>query len=526
MNIQSLQHPVLPTLLIILDGFGIAKHQEGNAITHKTAPHIFQYMAEYPTSLLTAHGEAVGLFPGQEGNSEAGHFNIGAGRVVKQDLVRISEAIDDGTFFKHDAFVQAVTYAKKHKSAVHVVGLLTDGNSAHANPKHLYAILASLKKHKQKEVYLHLFTDGRDSPQHAAVEFLKDLRGVLTTEKIASVSGRIYGMDRNKIWERTQAAYELLVLGKGGYYASSAEEAIANAYNRNETDEYISPTIIHTKQGHPTATIQEHDVIIMFNARSDRARQLTKAFVQKEFQKKNNGAFRRKKTIKQLLFVAMTDFGPDLPGIYTAFPSPDIVNSLPCAIGKTKTCKQLYISESEKYAHVTYFLNGGYEKPICGEERYLVPSSRTWNFAKKPQMQAKQVTKTILEKMKKEGYTFVAVNFPNADMVGHTGDFVATTNAIAVIDREVATLVTYVLKQKGQVLITADHGNAEMMQYKETKEPCTEHSTNPVPCILIRKDLKGKKIKHTKGTLADVAPTLLHLMDIPKPKEMTGTSLI
>lgn len=516
----------LPTVLIILDGFGLANGtSDGNAITPKTAPHIFRYMDQYPTSVLDAHGKAVGLFAGQEGNSEAGHFNIGAGRIVKQDIVRISESIEDGTFFKNEAFQDAIRHCKKHKSAMHLVGLLTNGNSAHAHPDHIYALLEYIRKKKQKQVYIHLFTDGRDSRPHLALEFMRELKKYMKgDEKIASVSGRIFGMDRNKNWERTKAAYDAIVLGKGSYTALSAEEAVVRAYDRKESDEYIQPTVMVHKNGEPRGVVQDGDAVIMFNARSDRARQLTKAFVQPDFQKKNTGAFRRTRIPKNVCFVAMTDFGPDLPGIRTAFPSPDIEVSLPCVIGTSH--KQLYISESEKYAHITYFLNGGYAEARCAEHRYLVRSSSLWNFAKSPGMKSKQVTSILLEKIKKDGYTFVAVNFPNADMLGHTGNIIATKKAITYVDEQVARIVSAVLRLGGQVVITADHGNAEMMVHKKNGEILTEHTTNPVPCIMIKRSLQGKTARYKRGKLADVTPTLLHMMEIKKPKEMTGRSLL
>jgi len=512
----------LPTVLVILDGFGLADESEpGNAITKKTAPHIFSYMEKYAATKLTAHGKAVGLFEDQEGNSEAGHFNIGAGRVVEQDLVRISDAIEDGTFFKNQAFKEALHHAKKYKTAVHLMGLLTDDQSAHARPQHLYAMLDYFRKEGQKEVYLHLFTDGRDSPPHSAVTFLQDLRKHMKNgEKIASIMGRFYGMDRAKIWERTEVAYNTMVLGQGHCTAGSAEEAIAESYNRGETDEYICPTVI-LEHGKPVTTIKDNDVIYFFNARSDRARQITKAFVQKEFQKHNPGAFKRKKYPKNTRFVAMTDFGPDLPGIFTAFPSPDIHNSLAKAIGEHRA--QLYISETEKYAHVTYFINGGYPEPINGEVRELVPSPKKYSYAEQPGMHAKQVTDRIVKYIDDGEYDFIAVNYPNADMVGHTGNFDAAKKAVAFLDEQVSRVVDTVLEHNGQVLITADHGNAETMINAKTGGMLTEHTTNPVPCILIKKS-KQRIPMHT-GKLADVAPTLLKMMDIEPPAEMTGKPL-
>ncbi len=510
-----------PGVLMILDGFGLANPKEkGNAITPKTAPHIFQLMNEYPHSKLKAHGKAVGLFPNQSGNSEAGHFNIGAGRVVKQDLLMISEAIKDGTFYKNTAFQQALEHTKKYKSAVHVMGLLTDGQSAHTHPDHLYAMLEYLRRKKVKQVYIHLFTDGRDSSPHSALTFLNDLRMYMKNgEKIASVMGRFYAMDRDKQWERTEKAYNTLVLGKGEK-AASAEEAMTQAYNRDETDEYVSPTIITDKKK-PVGLIQENDTIFFFNARSDRARQLTKAFVQKDFLAKNTGAFKRKKFPKNICFVAMTDFGPDLDSIFTAFPSPDIHNSLAKAVGESR--KQLYISETEKYAHMTFFLNGGFPEPINGEKRELVQSTGHHSYKDYPQMSCKKIANIIIKYIKNEAYDFIVVNFPNADMVGHTGDFKATKKAVKIMDKQVQRIVSEVQKKNGFVLITGDHGNAEQMLNTKTGEVMTEHTTNPVPCIIVSEDLK--KVKLRSGKLADVAPTLLKIMGLKKPSDMTGRAL-
>lgn len=510
------------TLLIILDGFGLASPKNpGNAITPKTAPNIFGYMRKYPSTTLIAHGKDVGLFKNQEGNSEAGHLNIGAGRVVEQDLVRISTAIADGTFFKNEAFDQALYHAKKYKSAVHVMGLLTNGQSAHAHPEHLYALLEYCRRNKHKEVYLHLFTDGRDSPPHSAVEHLRELRKHMKNgEKIATIMGRFYAMDRNKMWKRTKAAYDAIVCGKSTCTAGSAEEAISQAYNRGETDEHLCPTVI-IEHGKPVAKITDHDVIYFFNARSDRARQITKAFVQPAFTKENPGSFTRTHFPKDIRFVAMTDFGPDLTGVLTAFPSPELKGTLAEAIGNTY--RQLYISETEKYAHVTYFINGGHALPLNGEDREVVKSQAVYSYADAPDMSCREIARRVIAYITKSRYDFICVNFPNADMVGHTGNFAAAKKSIRVLDTQVKKIVAAVLKKSGQVMIIADHGNAEAMIDSGTGEMMTEHTTNPVPCIIIRKD--RDRMKLTTGRLADVAPSLLKLMNIRKPGEMKGRNL-
>lgn len=521
-NIHTTKKNPPPIVLIILDGFGLAPvTHRGNAITPQTASYIFGLMEQYPSTSLIAHGEEVGLFHGQSGNSEAGHFNIGAGRVVEQDLYRISKSIKDGTFFKNTAFEQALYHAEKYRSKVHIVGLLTDSNSPHARDEHLFALLEYFKKKRKKDVYLHLFTDGRDSPPHAAIQYLQELRKHMNNdEKIASIMGRLWGMDRNKNWDRTEKAYDTLSCGEAKFTAYTAEEAIAQAYNRGETDEYISPTII-LDGDEPTATIDDNDIIVFFNARSDRARQLTKAFVQEEFVRKNPGAFKRKKIADNIRFVAMTDFGPDLDGVLSAFPSPDIENCLAKAIGENR--RQLYISETEKYAHVTFFLNGGYPEPINGESRYLVRSSNIKDFSEYPQMESKQLTESILSIIHEEMYDFICINFPNADMVGHTGNIQAAKEAVVHIDECVEEIVELVLKKDGIAIITADHGNAEEMINEKTGEMMTAHTTNPVPFIIVGNNLPTKSLK--KGKLADIAPTLLKLLGIKKPKEMTGRSL-
>ncbi|MFA7245379.1 MAG: 2,3-bisphosphoglycerate-independent phosphoglycerate mutase [Candidatus Magasanikbacteria bacterium] len=510
-----------PVVFMILDGFGLADFKNvGNAITPETAPNIFSYIKDYSNTQLIASGLDVGLFPNQEGNSEAGHLNIGAGRVVEQDLVRITHAIKDGTFFKNDSFRHALYHAKKYNSSVHLMGLLTDGQSAHSNPEHIYSLLEYFRKQGHKKVFLHLFTDGRDSSTHGAVNFLRLLRkNMKNGEKIATIMGRFYGMDRNKMWSRTKQAYDAMVSGVG-LQAESAEEAISQAYNRDETDEYILPTVI-VEGGKPVGNIEDNDVIYFFNARSDRARQITKSLVQENFQKMNPGAFKRNKLPKNIRFVAMTDFGPDLPGIFTAFPSPDFKNCLAKAIGENYN--QLYISETEKYAHVTYFMNGGYSEPINGEKRLMIKSGAHYSYADKPEMHAQEITNIIINYLENNTYNFITVNYPNADMVGHTGDFEAAKKAVNYMDNQVKRVVDCVLSKNGIVFITADHGNAEKMFDEKTGEIMTSHTDNHVPFILISDD---KKTKLKKGRLSDIAPTILKVLNIEKPDEMTGHSLI
>ncbi|MFA6547349.1 MAG: 2,3-bisphosphoglycerate-independent phosphoglycerate mutase [Candidatus Magasanikbacteria bacterium] len=508
------------TLLVILDGWGIEQKENTlNPIVPEHAPNYFDFLKKYPNTQLQASGEAVGLFKGQEGNSEAGHINLGAGRVVKQDALYISDAIANGTFFKNNAFHQALHHVKKYNTAVHLMGLLSNHNSAHSCPEHLYALIDLLHREKIKKVYLHLFTDGRDSAQHDAVRHLENLREHLKgNEKIATVIGRLFAMDRNKNWKRVKYAYEALILGKG-MTANGAEDALLKAYNRGETDEFVDPTIILEKKK-PVATIKNNDAVIFFNLRSDRARELTKALVQPDFEKVNPGAFKRSHMPKNIRFVALTDFGPDLPGVLTAYPSCDVKNSLVQVLCPKK---QLYVAESEKFAHVTYFFNGGYAQHFCDEDWVRTPTPTAENYENKPEMNAKGVGDKVVEAIKSGKYDFIVCNFANADMVGHTGNFKAGQEAIKVVDEQLGRIAQALTSAKGQGIITADHGNIEEMMNIRTGGVDTEHSLNPVPCIIIG---SGAKQIHKSGKLADVAPTLLKMMGVEKPKEMTGKSLI
>lgn len=505
-------------ILVILDGWGYAKPGPGNAVTLAKTPAFSQLWEKYPRTLLTAHGERVGLPDEQEGNSEAGHLNLGAGRVVLQDSVYISRSIHDFTFFKNTAFLEVLKHARKYNTKVHLLGLLSNGESAHSIPEHLYAVLQMLHQQKMEKVFLHLFTDGRDSPQFAAQRLLKDIeQHFCGQEKIATIIGRFYAMDRNKIWSRTELAYHTLVLGEG-IAVNSPSEAIERAYRRGESDEFIAPTVIVDKKKRPIATIDDNDVIIFFNLRSDRARQLTKCFVQADFNEKNPGAFSRKKFPKNIRFCAMTDFGPDLPHVFTAFSSRDIYDGLAASL---KDYKQIYIAESEKYSHVTYFFNGGFADPIAGEKRVRVPSPLAPRYDAVPEMSAAAVTGAGLKALK-DKMNFICINFANPDMLGHTGNLQAGIKAVEFVDHCLGDL----LKKAGEettLIITADHGNIEEMLNLETGEINTEHSTNPVPFILVN---KNKFQLRDNGILADVAPTILELLNLSEPAAMTGRSLM
>jgi 2,3-bisphosphoglycerate-independent phosphoglycerate mutase len=509
-----------PVVLLILDGWGIAPFEKGNAVRLAKTPVMHDLEKRYSHCQLEASGKFVGLPRSQRGNSEAGHLNLGAGRIIEQDVVVINKDIKNGRFFKNPAFVSAIDHALKHDSSMHLVGLISGAQSPHVEMKHVYALLRLLDAQGVEKVYLHLFTDGRDAPQHSSLKYIKLLEEqFLNKEEIVSISGRYYGMDRNKRWERTEAVYDLLTLGIG-MKAKNVEEAILQAYNRESTDEFILPTIIVGTDDKPKAVIEDNDSIIFFNLRSDRARQLSKVFVQQDFTKKNPNSFIRKKIPKNLRFAAMTDFGPDLDHILTAYPSKNIAETLPFVL---KDYDQLYTAETEKYAHVTYFFNGGYDQPVAGEERMVIPSPNVKSYAEKPEMSVFELTDAVIKKIVDEK-NFVTVNFCNPDMIGHTGDLEAAIKGIEACDKCVDKVVKEVLKRNGAVLITADHGNAEEMINLETGEVDTEHSSFPVPFILVSE--KYKKVKLSDGILADVAPTVLDIMGVKKPRVMTGRSLI
>ena len=514
-------------ILMVLDGCGIAPENNGNACKLAKTPYLDSLRKKYPVAKLCASGPCVGLPKDQPGNSEAGHMNLGAGRVVTSDAVYINKCIENKTFFSNPIFLEGIRYAKKYKSKIHLMGLITENESAHSSPAHWLAILQLLAKEDIKEVYLHLFTDGRDSGQHEAIKIIKRFQQKIIADhnggmsvKIADICGRFYAMDRAKRWSEVEKAYNLLTTGQC-LKAPNAEEAIVEAYNRQETDEFISPTVIEENHK-PIATIGDRDVVFFMNLRSDRARELTKAFSQKEFNKENPGSFERKKWSRHLFFIALTDFGPDLDNVRTAYPFHLVKNSLPIVLDGMK---QLYIAETEKYAHVTFFFNGGYDHPVEKEERILIPSPDVKNYAKTPAMSIFGITKVLLEKIKqKNNPKFILVNFCNPDMLGHTGNLEAAIKGMEYVDECVSKVVKLAKKEKYDILITADHGNAEEMVNLKTGEIETTHTTNLVNFILISKNSQLQL--RQKGILADVSPTILDLMKIKKPREMTGVSLI
>ncbi|MBT4277515.1 2,3-bisphosphoglycerate-independent phosphoglycerate mutase [Candidatus Falkowbacteria bacterium] len=507
----------LPLVLLVLDGWGIAKPSKGNAVTLAKTPVFDELKKKYPFTKLCAHGDCVGLPDNQDGNSEAGHMNIGAGRVVEQDSIYIAKSISDGTFFNNPVLRQAIKHVRKNKSKLHIMGLLSSGESAHSSPDHLEALLTFVYL-KKVNTSLHFFTDGRDSHQYLAIKLLEKIKFYLREgQEIATLIGRFYAMDRKKKWERTRLAYEALTEGKGLKF-NDPVEAITASYNKNESDEFIKPSII-TKKGkkgkQPVSIINDNDAIIFYNLRSDRARQLAKVFVQDNFV-----GFKRKKVLKNIFFTAMTDFGPDLSGITTAFPSRDLKGTLPMAL---REFNQLYLSESEKYAHITYFFNGGYDKPIVGEIRHSIPSPDVLSYSEIPEMKVYDLTKKVEKELSKND--IIVCNFANADMVGHTGNLEACIKAVESVDRSIKKVKKKVLDLNGTLVITADHGNAEEMIDLETGEINTAHTKNSVPFIIISGARKNIKLKN-KGVLGDIAPTILDILDIEKPIEMTGKSLI
>ncbi|MFH0955692.1 MAG: 2,3-bisphosphoglycerate-independent phosphoglycerate mutase [Candidatus Falkowbacteria bacterium] len=513
---------ILPMILVILDGWGIASPSAGNAITLSKTPAINGLIKNYPNTKLYAHGRHVGLPPFQAGNSEAGHMNIGAGRMVEQDAVIISKSINDGTFLKNASFVEAVRRVKKNKSKLHFMGMISDGRSAHSDPDHLLALLSLARTKGAEEIYLHLFTDGRDSPKYASLKLIVDIQKILRKgEAIATVIGRFYAMDRKKTWARTKKAYDALVNGVGKK-AVSAQAAITESYNRGDSDEFVEPYII-TKNGKSLPRIANGDSLIFFNLRSDRARQLAKVFVQKDFCGLNKSCFGRKNFFKDLLFIAMTDFGPDLDSILTAFPSADLKRTLPMEL---INLKQLYIAEAEKYAHVTYFFNGGYADPVAGEARQNIPSPDVKSYDSTPAMSSGNLTKEVLNNLTKRKYDFTVLNFAAPDMVAHTGNLAAGVECCHKVDKYLGEITEAYLRVGGTVLVTADHGNIEEMINLKTEEIDTEHSSNQVPFIVVNKNIRDRIKLRAGGALGDIAPTILKLLGLDKPEEMTGKSLI
>lgn len=540
-----------PVVLLILDGWGVAAPSTGNAITTAETTNINRFFAYFPHTNLNASGESVGLPTHEPGNSEVGHLNLGAGRIVYQDLPRINMSIADGTFQKNQAFTGAIEHAVQNNSCLHLLGLVGAG-SVHASNNHLYALLWLLKQSGfMRPVYLHLFADGRDSPPTSSFIYVKEVVDKLKDlgiGKIATISGRYYAMDRDNRWDRTQKTYQAMVENIGER-AADPLAAVKVALNRGETDEFIKPTIIADGNGNPVAQINNNDSIIFYNFRTDRPRQLVKAFVMPNFEtmtpkkviydpyqdnylklieQENENAqistFSRIIKLSNLFFVTMTEYEKGLP-VIPAFPQQSVNYPL-SAVLSSMSLKQLHISETEKYAHVTYFFNGGREDPYPGEDRIHIPSQKVATYDLKPEMSANEIASVCVQRIESKMYDFMVVNFANADMVGHTGNFESTVKACKVVDECVGKICNAVLANNGAFIITGDHGKAEVMIDEKTSEKNTYHSHNPVPFILGAPQYENQPLVLNTGILGDVGPTILRLMGLPIATEMTGRVLI
>lgn len=520
-----------PVVLAILDGWGVAPDGEGNAITRARTPNFDKFVREYPVMTLHASGNEVGLMFGQMGNSEVGHLNIGAGRVYYQSLPRINKHISDGSFFANKAFLKASEQVKKNDSALHLIGLISLGN-VHSSQEHCFALLEFAKKQKIKKVFIHVILDGRDTVYNSGIDFVKTLQKKIKEHKrgeIASISGRFYAMDRDNRWDRTEKAYNAMASGTADKYFKDPIEAIEESYKREVYDEEFVPVVIG-KEGKPTTMIEKGDACIFFNFRPDRARQLTQAFVLPGFNK-----FARN-YIKDLCFVTMTEYEKEIP-IIVAYGPQVVHNSLAEVISKAGLT-QFHVAETTKYAHITYFLNGTIEDFFPGEDRKIVSSQKVSSYDQAPEMSAGEITKEVVKAIESEKYDAIMLNYANADMVGHTGNMKATMQACEVIDKGLGVIADHVLSKDGVLLITADHGNAEEVENLQTGEKDKEHSTNPVPFIIISNKLRGQaglageplegdlSLMSPVGMLGDVAPTMLSFLGIDRPKEMTGRALL
>ena len=508
-----------PEVLMILDGYGLSDIKEHNAIAEAKRPVMEKLMAEYPFVKGYASGMSVGLPDGQMGNSEVGHLNMGAGRIVYQELTRITKEIQDGTFFENEELLAAVENCKKNDSSFHMYGLVSDGG-VHSHNTHIYGLLELCKRNGLKKVYVHCFLDGRDTPPASGKGYVEELEAEMAkigVGEVASVHGRYYAMDRDNNYDRVEKAYKALTTGVGEYSATSAPEGIQASYDREETDEFVKPTVI-MKDGKPVATIQDGDSVVFFNFRPDRAREITHCFCDDEFDKFNRGPR------KQVTYVCFSDYDPTIPNKLVAFKKILITNTFGEWLSK-KGLKQARIAETEKYAHVTFFFNGGIEEPNPGEDRILVNSPKdVATYDLKPQMSAYEVCDKLVEAIKSGKYDVIIINFANPDMVGHTGVEEAAIKAIEAVDECVGRAYEAIKEVDGILFICADHGNAEQLVDYETGAPHTAHTTNPVPFILVNADPSYKL--REGGVLADIVPTLIDLMGEEQPAEMTGKSLI
>lgn len=515
-----------PLVLIVLDGWGLSNSIQGNPIREATLPTFEKLNRFYPMTALQASGISVGLPWNTAGNSEVGHMTMGAGRVIYQNMPRIALSIQDGTFFQNPILQKAIRGAKEKGTALHLMGLISSG-SVHSHRDHLAALLKMAKDEGLEKVYVHAFMDGRDSAPTSGIQHLRELERqihLIGCGRVVTLIGRNWAMDRNNNWDRVEKAYRMLVDGVGEQ-VDDLSVAIERSYAKGVTDEFIGATIL-TENGAPVATIREHDSVIFFNFREDRARELTKAFVLPSFDK-----FERPKPL-DIIFVTLTEYERHLP-VDIAFPPEDIENSLGEVLSKGGK-RQLRIAETEKYAHVTYFFNGGKEKAFPGEDRILVPSASAEKFDEVPEMSAPEVTNTIIDNIGKKEYDFILANYANADMVAHTGNEEATIEAVQAIDKSLSILLPVVLKAGGAIIITADHGNAEELKDLNTGEIDTEHSNNPIPLWYITPDNHREKSAEqvtreqndVSGLLSDVAPTILEILGVGQPEEMNGSSLL
>jgi 2,3-bisphosphoglycerate-independent phosphoglycerate mutase len=540
-------------MLVVLDGWGIAASGAGNAITQSETPNYDRFMVSFPHTQLSASGESVGLPHGEAGNTETGHLNLGAGRIVYQDLQRINMSIGDGSFFQNPTLIGAIEHAKATNGNLHLMGLIGAGG-VHSNIEHLYALIDLAKRNGFTRVFLHLFTDGRDSPPTAAKTYIAQLRDVITKKgvgQIATLMGRYWAMDRDLRWDRTAKAYMCLTHGDG-HLVKTPEEAIDMSYAEGKTDEFIEPSVMVGPDGRPLTIIKENDSVIFFNFRIDRPRQLSRAFVFEDFSKANLSVgfdpyqvkyqkshlapvpvtaqepFQRGPRINNLYFVTMTEYGKPIveAGAKVAFP-PEIVKLPLGRIISEAGYKQLRACESEKERFVTFYFNGMQENAFPGEDRLIIPSPKIATYDLKPEMSAREITSGVLQKLKDfPDYKFILINFANADMVGHTGSIGATAKACEVLDECLGKLSDWVLAYNGIMFVTADHGNAEEMIDAQTGQIETEHSANPVPFIAISKNMVGKSQMLTSGILADIAPTILKVLGIEVPSTMTGRYLL
>ena len=506
-----------PTVLMILDGYGLNNNCEANAVCEAKTPIMDQLKSQCPFVEGNASGMAVGLPEGQMGNSEVGHLNMGAGRIVYQELTRITKEIQDGDFFKNEALLKAVKNAKENNSALHLFGLLSDGG-VHSHNTHVYGILELAKREGLDKVFVHCFLDGRDTPTTGGKEYIKELNDKMKeigVGQVASVMGRYYAMDRDNRWDRVERAYKAMTEGEG-IQAECAVCAVKDSYAADKTDEFVEPTVI-VKEGKPVGLIQDKDSVIFFNFRPDRAREITRAFCDDEFT-----GFERAKRL-DLTYVCFTEYDPTIPNKEVAFHKVSIHNTFGEFLA-ANGMKQARIAETEKYAHVTFFFNGGVEEPNEGEDRILVKSPKVATYDLKPEMSAYEVCDKLTEAIRSGKYDVIIINFANPDMVGHTGVEKAAIAAVETVDSCVGKAVAAIKEVNGQMFICADHGNAEQLIDYETGAPFTAHTTNPVPFILVNAD--PSYTLREGGCLADIAPTLIELMGMEQPKEMTGKSLL